>query len=37
MRMSLGSDREAGGRFAVRPLTVVAACRQQGRRRLDFL
>ena len=32
-----GSDREAGSRFAERLLTVVATCRQQGRRLLDFL
>ena len=34
---SVGSDREAGSRFAERLLTVVATCRQQGRRLLDFL
>jgi transposase len=34
---SFGSDSEAGSRFAERLLTVVAACRQQGRRLLDFL
>ena len=32
-----GSDSEAGSRFAERLLTVVATCRQQGRRLLDFL
>jgi transposase len=34
---SFGSDSEAGSRFAVRLLTVVATCRQQGRRLLAFL
>jgi transposase len=34
---SLGSDSAAGSRFAERLLTVVATCRQQGRRLLDFL
>ena len=34
---SLGSDSERGTRFAERRLTVVATCRQQGRRLLDFL
>ena len=34
---SFGSDSEAGTRFAERLLTVVATCRQQGRRLLDFL
>lgn len=34
---SFGSDSEAGSRFAERLLTVVASCRQQGRRLLDFL
>jgi transposase len=34
---SFGSDSEAGSRFAERLLTVVATCRQQGRRLLDFL
>jgi len=34
---SLGSDSEAGGRFAERLLTVVVTCRQQGWRLLDFL
>jgi transposase len=28
---SFGSDSETGSRFAVRLLTVVASCRQQGR------
>ena len=32
-----GSDSEAGSRFAERLLTVVASCRQQGRRLLDLL
>jgi transposase len=32
-----GSDSEAGSRFGERLLTVVATCRQQGRRLLDFL
>jgi hypothetical protein len=31
------SDRKAGTRFAERPRTVVATCRQEGRRLLDFL
>src|SRR5262249_39544238 len=34
---SFGSDSEAGSRFAERLLTVVATCRQQGRRLLDLL
>jgi transposase len=34
---SFGSDSEAGSRFTERLLTVVATCRQQGRRLLDFL
>src|SRR3954470_14888618 len=34
---SFGSDSEAGSRFAERLLTVVATCRQQGRRLLDCL
>jgi transposase len=34
---SLGSDSEAGSRFAERLLTVVASCRQQGRPLLAFL
>jgi len=34
---SFGSDSEVGSRFAERLLTVVATCRQQGRRLLDFL
>ena len=34
---SFGSDSEAGSRFVERLLTVVATCRQQGRRLLDFL
>jgi hypothetical protein len=34
---SFGSDSEAGSLFAERLLTVVATCRQQGRRLLDFL
>ena len=34
---SFGCDSEAGSRFAERLLTVVASCRQQGRRLLDFL
>jgi transposase len=34
---SFGSDSEAGSRFAERLLTIVATCRQQGRRLLDFL
>jgi transposase len=32
-----GSYSEGGSRFAERLLTVVATCRQQGRRLLDFL
>jgi transposase len=32
-----GSDSNAGSRFTERLLTVVAICRQQGRRLLDFL
>ena len=34
---SFGSDNESRSRFAERMLTVVATCRQQGRRLLDFL
>ena len=34
---SFGSDSAAGSRFAERLLTVIATCRQQGRRLLDFL
>jgi transposase len=34
---SFGADSAAGSRFAERLLTVVASCRQQGRRLLDFL
>jgi hypothetical protein len=34
---SFGSDSEAGSRFAERLLTVVATCRQQGRRLLECL
>jgi transposase len=34
---SFGSDSEAGSRFVERMLTVVASCRQQGRRLLNFL
>jgi len=34
---SFGSDSSAGSRFVERLLTVVATCRQQGRRLLDFL
>jgi transposase len=34
---SFGSDSEAGTRFAEQLLTVVATCRQQGRRLLEFL
>jgi transposase len=34
---SFGSDSEAGNRFAERLLTVVATCRRQWRRLLDFL
>jgi transposase len=34
---SFGADSAAGSRFAERLLTVVATCRQQGRRLLDFL
>jgi transposase len=34
---SFGSDSEAGSRFAERLLTVVASCRQQEQRLLDFL
>jgi transposase len=36
-KRSFGSDSEPGSRFAERLLTVVAICRQQGRRLLDFL
>jgi transposase len=34
---SFGSDSQAGSHFAERLLTVVATCRQQGRRLLDYL
>jgi transposase len=34
---SFGTDSEAGTRFVEQLLTVVATCRQQGRRLLDFL
>jgi transposase len=34
---SFGTDSKAGSLFAERLLTVVATCRQQGRRLLDFL
>jgi transposase len=34
---SFGADSEAGSRFAERLLTVVASCRQQRRRLLEFL
>jgi transposase len=34
---SFGADSIAGSRFAERVLTVVATCRQQGRKLLDFL
>jgi len=34
---SFGADSEAGSQFAERLLTVVATCRQQGRRLLEFL
>ena len=34
---SFGSDSTAGSRFAEQVLTVVATCRQQGRKLLDFL
>jgi transposase len=34
---SFGTDSEAGTRFVEQLLTVVATCRQQGRRVLDFL
>src|SRR5262245_26364511 len=34
---SFGSDSQAGSRFAERMMTVLATCRQQGRRLLDFL
>ena len=34
---SFGSDSAAGSRFAERLLTVIASCRQQGRRLLAFL
>ena len=34
---SFGSDSQAGSRFAERMLTVIATCRQQGRRLLDVL
>ena len=34
---SVGSDSGVGSRFAERLLTVVATCRQQGRRLVDFL
>lgn len=32
-----GSDSEGGSRYAERLLTVIASCRQQGQRLLDFL
>jgi transposase len=34
---SFGSDSEAGSRFAGQLLTMIASCRPQGRRLLDFL
>jgi transposase len=34
---SFGNDAQSGSRFVERMLTVVATCRQQGRRLLDFL
>ena len=34
---SFGSDSAVGSKFAERLLTVVATCRQQGRRLLDCL
>ena len=34
---SFGSDSVVGSRFVERLLTVVASCRQQARRVLDFL
>jgi hypothetical protein len=34
---NFGSDSETGSRFAERLLTVVATCRQQGRRVLHFM
>jgi transposase len=34
---SFGSDSKAGSRFAERLMTVVATCRQQGRRLFAFL
>jgi transposase len=34
---SFGSDNASGSRFVERMLTVIATCRQQGRRLLDFL
>ncbi len=36
-KTSFGTDSERGSRFVERMLTVVAACRQQGRSVLDFL
>src|SRR5215216_3343828 len=36
-KSSFGSESAAGSRFAERLLTVVATCRQQGRRLLEFL
>jgi transposase len=36
-KTSYGTDSERGSRFVERMLTVVASCRQQGRRVLDFL
>jgi hypothetical protein len=36
-KASFGSDSEAGGRFAERPVTMLASCRQQGRRVHDFV
>jgi transposase len=35
-KSSFGSDSEAGSRFAERLLTVVATCRQHGRRLRDL-
>jgi transposase len=36
-KTSYGTDSEAGSRFVERVLTVVASCRQQGRKVLKFL
>ena len=36
-RGSFGSENASGGRAVERMLTVIATCRQQGRRLLDFL